>query len=246
MYTCVNAPFQSAFVFNFDSFCHSCNIHRQIQSRIRTHILSTLRTRRVNMRTRSGKTSKIESERVTNVRTNNSSKKAFFENKTVSTAKNLKEKCKKIEEKDEKKTILNQSVSPRVENIILTRSKSEKIPIIRFNSPSFSIDQEKKQKKSTVATISFVKSLNFNVNSIVLAKQKNSFPWPSRVLTIEKKRVLVYFFGDRRSGYVKSSEIYDFIKSHNAVSNKLESKYTPKAFKTGVAEIKLLLNIPRN
>lgn len=58
------------------------------------------------------------------------------------------------------------------------------------------------QTKSIVKQIDFVKLDTFQKNSIVLAKQKFSFPWPARVLSIEKEKTLVYFFGDKREGYV--------------------------------------------
>lgn len=128
-----------------------------------------------------------------------------------------------------------------------TRSKSEKISNIDLHS-NFDQGQksEQKKKKSDNLQISvnrYVNLSNFCVDSIVLAKQKNSFPWPAKVLVIEEKKVFVFFYGDKRSGYVDKTEIYDFILSLNAVKNKLNSKRIQKTYVTGVREVELLLRI---
>lgn len=138
--------------------------------------------------------------------------------------------------------LLLPNLSPRK-----TRSKSEKIPAISFDSnsnqqpPIIPVDKKKTQNK--LSTIRFVKLNDFTVNSIVLAKQKYSIPWPARVLQIEKERVFVFFFGDKRSGYVSKGEIYDFILSSNALKSAIASKKKPRTFCTGVAEVELLLGI---
>lgn len=90
----------------------------------------------------------------------------------------------------------------------------------------------------------YVKLLFFKENSIVLAKQKYSIPWPARVLKVEKDKVKVYFFGDKREGTVNSSEIYDFEKSVGAVKLVITSKKIPRGFATGIREIELLLGVP--
>lgn len=83
------------------------------------------------------------------------------------------------------------------------------------------------------------------MNSIVLAKQAYSQPWPSRILKIAKNRILVYFFGDRREGFVASHEIYDFQKSTEALKLVVKSKRQKNdGFLTGIREIEFLLNIP--
>lgn len=133
-----------------------------------------------------------------------------------------------------------QTISPRK-----TRSKSEKIPKItsdsRTNSQIHSNKTKIQSKNSSISTIRFVKLNNFAVDSIVLAKQKYSFPWPAKILNIEKERVFVYFFGDKRSGYISKFEIYDFILSTNAIKASIASKKKPHAYLTGISEVELLM-----
>lgn len=65
--------------------------------------------------------------------------------------------------------------------------------------------------KKIVKRIAFVKVETFKKNDIVLAKQKYSVPWPARIVDIQKEKVSVHFFGDRRNGFVNSSDLFDFI-----------------------------------
>lgn len=132
-----------------------------------------------------------------------------------------------------------------------TRSKSQNIQKILINSDSSEPSTSKlpeniqtQSKSSDLSLIRFVKLHHFKVDSIVLAKQKWSIPWPAKVLVIEKKRTFVYFFGDKRNGYVENTEIYDYILSTKALKSKVTSKKTQRTFLTGIAEIELLLDIP--
>lgn len=129
-----------------------------------------------------------------------------------------------------------------------TRSKSEKIKDIHLNSDSNQSqknEQKKKQSENlTISRICYVKLSDFCVDSIVLAKQKYAVPWPAKVLEIKKDSVFVYFFGDKRNGYVKKSEIYDFILSANAIKNTLKSKRVQPTLLTGIREVQLLMGIP--
>lgn len=107
------------------------------------------------------------------------------------------------------------------------------------------VAKEKQQSKnSSISTIRFVKCNDFKVGSIVLAKQKYSIPWPSKVLEIESERVFVYFFGDKRSGYVSKIEIYDFIWSATAIKSSIISKKKPRSYTTGIMEVEMLIGIP--
>lgn len=76
-----------------------------------------------------------------------------------------------------------------------------------------------------------------------MAKQKYSFPWPAKVLNIEKNKTLVHFFGDKRTGYVSSSEIYDYGKSFHALKSIVLSGKKPHAFFVGIREVELLLGL---
>lgn len=118
-----------------------------------------------------------------------------------------------------------------------TQSDSIKSSILETNSLNT------RTEKKIVKRANFIKLENFDKNSLCLAKQKFSCPWPARVLKIEKNKVLVQFFGDKRIGYVHPSEIYDFVKSSQAIQLILSSKKKPRGFVTGVVEIELLYSI---
>lgn len=89
----------------------------------------------------------------------------------------------------------------------------------------------------------FFKLDHFVENDTVLAKQKYSCPWPSRILRIEKSRVFVYFYGDKRSGFVDSDEVYDFKKSLSALRSVILTAKKGPTLITGVQEVELLLGI---
>lgn len=188
-------------------------------------------------------------------------KKVFLENKsTIITRSKLNnlETVQKTKEDSSGMRSARNTRSESKENIPLqrplpynTRSKSKKNPKNSFFSESGERKQEtlltkaKTQNKcSTVSTIRFVKLNDFNVNSIVLAKQKYSVPWPAQVLSVEKKRVSVHFFGDRRRGFVSKQEIYDFILSTSAIKSIIASKKQHRSYYTGVAEVEHLIGIP--
>lgn len=109
--------------------------------------------------------------------------------------------------------------------------------------PSKRVHNESKNNR-IVKSINYVRLNKYDINSIVLAKQKYSLPWPAKIEKIEKNRVLVHFCGDKRQGYVDSNEIYDFIKSIDSIKHVLKSKKVIRSYKTGLKEAELLLNIP--
>lgn len=55
----------------------------------------------------------------------------------------------------------------------------------------------------------------------------------------------MYFFGDRREGYVQITEIYDFKKSFEAIKSFLSAKGKPRAYVTGLHEVELYIGIDR-
>lgn len=131
-----------------------------------------------------------------------------------------------------------------------TRSKSTKFQEINIDLESKQnetpvLDSKAKSQGNSLAisTIRFIKLNDIKVDAIVLAKQKYSFPWPAKILKIEKNRVFVHFFGDKRSGYVSRSEIYDFILSLTAIKSSIESKRKPHSYITGIAEVEMLMGI---
>lgn len=134
-------------------------------------------------------------------------------------------------------------------SVIQTRAQAKKNPNVKPNPvqrqrTNFQEFTQTESKHLTVLTSTFVKLSDFKVDSIVLAKQKYSIPWPARILKIEQNRILVYFFGDKRSGYVCQSEIYDFILSINAIKSKILSKKLPRGYRTGICEIEIFMGIP--
>lgn len=120
----------------------------------------------------------------------------------------------------------------------VTRS-NEKNSDVQLVAPSTTIEPS---KLKVVKRAEFVKLGIFKENDIVLAKQKYSCPWPARILTIHPKNVLVYFFGDKRTGLVQLSEIYDYTKSFAALRSVILSKRN-QAYTTGVKEVELFLKI---
>lgn len=128
----------------------------------------------------------------------------------------------------------------------ITRSRSSNktshIDVQQIKAP-FVEPTKQGEKKAVVKRADFIKLNTFEKSCIVLAKQKYSCPWPARILDIEKNKVLVYFFGDRRTGFVSASEIYDFVKSYNAIKSVILSKAKPRAYLTGIREVEHVLGM---
>lgn len=137
------------------------------------------------------------------------------------------------------KSQANIKSSIKKSNIQKSNSVAEKKTVIL---PSNSCGQS--AKRDLVKRAVFIKCTSYDKNSIVLAKQKYSIPWPVRILNIEKQRVFVHFFGDRRNGFVNKTEIYDFAKSVDAIKAILRSKKQPRSYLIGIREIELLLGVP--
>lgn len=144
---------------------------------------------------------------------------------------------KKVEEKKSK------IESDSVHRVARSSSNSKKTSQLQ---PKPCIENSKSKPaevKKIVKLHQFYKLNNFTTNAIVLAKQKYSFPWPARVLEVKKEKVSVYFFGDKRTGFVDASEIYDFVKSFAALRASIVDSKKPRAYLTGIREIELLLGL---
>lgn len=128
--------------------------------------------------------------------------------------------------------------SKRIKNIIINKNSKKQ------QQPNLDRKLKSQEKSLSVSNVQFVKLSDFKVNSIVLAKQKYSVPWPSRVLKVEKERVFVYFFGDKRCGYVSKGEIYDFILSKSAIKSVIASSRKKQSYLTGIVEVQSVLGIP--
>lgn len=103
------------------------------------------------------------------------------------------------------------------------------------------IQWNRKKNLPLVKNINLVKKMNYNIDEIVLAKQKYSRPWPSRIVEIRKSSVLVDFLGDDTHGTVRRDEIYDFML--NAQSIKIYCRRQDN-YKKGVLLAERLLGIP--
>lgn len=88
-----------------------------------------------------------------------------------------------------------------------------------------------------------VKLKEFEINDIVLAKQKYSCPWPARMKAINGKRVFVDFFGDNTHGHVDIDEIYSFCKNSETIKACANAKKNTN-YRKGVILAERLLNIP--
>lgn len=129
-----------------------------------------------------------------------------------------------------------EKLAPRI-----TRSSNKKPPTtVQPVAPPV----EPKKKKAIVKRAEFSRMKSFAVNDLVLAKQKYSIPWPARILEVKRDKVLVFFFGDKREGFVPSSDIFDFIESLPALrSIVLTLTKKPRGFLTGIRDLELLLDV---
>lgn len=125
----------------------------------------------------------------------------------------------------------------------ITRSQVVKPNCVEKIKQIKTVEPRKSEKQIQPIDALFVKKGAFKKNDIVLAKQRNSVPWPAQILTIEK-RVRVFFFGDGREGVVNSGEIYDFVASSSAISVYLKRKNARIDYKKGIKEVERLLSIP--
>lgn len=153
------------------------------------------------------------------------------------------------------------------ENLVCTRSQNKKTNVTELKRCTRSnvkrhlqneIDEiflknnqtpnEEIKKKSTeiikAVKQEYVKSKLYNINSIILAKQAYSIPWPAKVKKINLEKVCVYFFGDGRDGFVDKNEIYDFASSQKAVKSVLSRKKIPRGYKQGIEEVEKQLKVP--
>lgn len=82
------------------------------------------------------------------------------------------------------------------------------------------------------------------IGKIVLGKQRYSVPWPSRIVSIHKSHVNVFFFGDGRIGPVKLNDIYEFSDSIDEIKRCLKSQgYN---YGKGIREAEMIIGIPEH
>lgn len=152
----------------------------------------------------------------------------------------LKKPIESVRKIEEKKKYFTRSTKISEKT---AQSNEIKLP----NLGNVSLKKKKEEERKIAKRADFVRLDNFEVGTICLSKQKWSFPWPARVIKVEKKKVLVYFFGDKRVGYVEPLEIYDFVKSSHALRLIIPAKKKSSPnFITGLVEVEMLLQINSN
>lgn len=88
------------------------------------------------------------------------------------------------------------------------------------------------------------KNVLIEVGHFVLAKQKYSVPWPSKISAVNKDSVHVYFFGDGRSGLVKKCDLYSVCDSKDIMIDCLKRNITN--YRKGIIEMEKIIGIPDN
>lgn len=108
------------------------------------------------------------------------------------------------------------------------------------------VKNTKSQQRSTALckTSHLKKNIVIEVGQLVLAKQKHSVPWPSRIIAIKKDSVSVFFFGDGRFGPVKKCNLYSVCESKDIILNCLRRNITD--YKKGILEMERILGMPEN
>lgn len=158
---------------------------------------------------------------------------------TRSTVVKSQEKIQQVPTVELKRVIIDKPKTAPIP-VRITRSKVEK-PKEKFHQQAPVVETTKR----IVKRAHFVQTKSFKASDIVLAKQKYSTPWPSKILDVRKGNVLVHFYGDKRQGLVESTEIYDYVKSLGALKQTLSAKNVRLALITGVCEVEDLMRIPR-
>lgn len=80
------------------------------------------------------------------------------------------------------------------------------------------------------------------VGQLVLAKQKYSVPWPSRIVAIKRDSVDVYFFGDGRCGPVKKCDLFSIGDSREIMINCIKRNIFN--YRKAVIEMEKISGIP--
>lgn len=191
----------------------------------RTKITRITRSTKIDSRVSEKKTIEPKKKQTTRITRSTKIDPSVSEKKNIENPKKLSTKSNKVEDLGQQSTRI-------------TRSKVQKPKtIVQHVTPSV-----EPAIKSIVKRADFVKSQSIKRDDLVLAKQKYSCPWPARVLEVKKYKTLVFFFGDKRTGLVATSEIYDFVKSAAALKSLVCSKKT-RGFLTGIREVEFLLGL---
>lgn len=88
------------------------------------------------------------------------------------------------------------------------------------------------------------KNVSIEIGQLVLAKQKFSVPWPSKIMSIKKDSVHVYFFGDGRCGSVKKCDLFSICDSKEIMINCMKRNITD--YRKGIIEMERISGVPDN
>lgn len=88
------------------------------------------------------------------------------------------------------------------------------------------------------------KNVLIEVGQLVLAKQKYSVPWPSRIIAVKKESVDVYFFGDGRSGPVKKCDLFSVSDSTEIIVNCIKRNILN--YRKSVIEMEKVSGVPEH
>lgn len=84
--------------------------------------------------------------------------------------------------------------------------------------------------------------ISVEVGQFILAKQKYSVPWPSKVLAIRSKTIDVHFYGDGRTGPVKCDDVYSISDSSDTILDCLRRNIP--GYSKGIKELEILMKVP--
>lgn len=86
------------------------------------------------------------------------------------------------------------------------------------------------------------KKISIEIGELVMARQKYSVPWPSRIVAVRKRNVDVYFYGDGRVGAVKKEDLSTIGESKAVIVSCL--KRNIHNYRKGIIEIERISLIP--
>lgn len=146
-------------------------------------------------------------------------------------------------------------IEPQLPNVVIGKRQQ---PKRAATQPKRAVTQPKTVKNDAVKTLIRRKSdsmirantkkekdrIPIQIGQFVLARQKHSVPWPSKVLSIGPKYADVHFYGDGRHGPVKREEISLISKSKDVILNCLR-RNIPNYLK-GIIELERVTNVPDN
>lgn len=104
-----------------------------------------------------------------------------------------------------------------------------------------------KQKKGTPsrALVKFIKPKNVEsviIGDVILCKMRGYAEWPARVITVEKNRITVQFFGDHQTHTTTIKNIFNFANSTDVILRNINGRKGPMYAKS-VREAEVLLGI---